>query len=155
MICPLIIKRVAYSTQKKIATNLKKIYNKPMGRATIMTPEIIAKLEHAFLLGCTDLEACFYADIGKTTLYQYQENNPDFTERKELLKNNPLFIARKSVIDKMVDDGDLALKYLERKAKDEFSTKSEVDKKLSGALTLTGLLNEIDGTTAGIPRTED
>ncbi len=98
-----------------------------MGRATIMTPEIIAKLEHAFLLGCTDLEACFYANIGKTTLYNYQEENPDFVERKELLKNNPIFIARTSVVREMETSGDLALKYLERKLKNEFSTKTEQD----------------------------
>ena len=63
----------------------KKSENK-RGRPTIITPEIIAKLEQAFSLGCSDLEACIYADIGKTALYDYQEKNPEFTERKEALK---------------------------------------------------------------------
>ena len=119
-----------------------------------MTPEILSKLEHAFALGCTDLEACFYAEIGKTTLYNYQELNPEFAERKEELKNRPIFLARTSVINGIQTDADLALKFLERKCKDEFSMKSETKTEHSGAIALTSLLNEIDGTTAGILPTE-
>jgi hypothetical protein len=55
------------------------------GRPTVMTPEIIAKLEYVFALGGTDKEACLYADIGLETLYNYQRNHPEFAERKALL----------------------------------------------------------------------
>lgn len=88
-----------------------------------MTPEIIAKLEEAFALGCSDLEACLFANIGKSTLYNYQENNPEFVERKEQLKENPILKARISVIGGFKESPDLALRYLERKKKDEFSLK--------------------------------
>jgi hypothetical protein len=98
-----------------------------VGRPTIMTPETIDKLEHAFALGCTDLEACFYADIGKTTLYNYQKENPKFVERKERLKENPTLIARTTVVREIAEKGDLALKYLERKCQDEFSTKQDLN----------------------------
>ena len=98
-----------------------------VGRPTLFTPESIAKLEHAFLLGCTDLEACFYADVSKTALYNYQNANPEFVERKEKLKENPIFKARKSVIDGLEESPELALKFLERKCKEEFSTKATVD----------------------------
>lgn len=94
------------------------------GRKTIMTLEVVKKLEEAFLLGCSDLEACFYANISKQTLYTYQDKNPEFVDRKEQLKENPIFIARKSVITGL-SNPDLALKFLERKKKDEFSTKIE------------------------------
>lgn len=97
-----------------------------VGRPTVMTPEILSKLEYAFSLGCSDLEACFYANIGKTTLYEYQKENPDFTDRKAELKENPVLLARQSVIKHMADDGDLAIKYLERKKKDEFSLRQEL-----------------------------
>lgn len=97
------------------------------GRHTVMTPEIIAKLEHAFALGCSDLEACFYADIGKSTLYNYQHDYPDFVERKEALKQSPTFIARSTVVREIAEKGELALKYLERKHKDEFSLRTETD----------------------------
>ena len=41
---------------------------KAVGRPTIMTPQVLQKLELAFSYGCTDDEACFFADIAPTTL---------------------------------------------------------------------------------------
>ena len=105
------------------------------GRPTIITPEILHKLEEAFALGCSDLEACFFADIGKSTLYNYQNKNPEFVERKEELKQSPVFEARKSVINGLKDDPKLALAYLERKKKDEFSLRQEVAVKSTDEFT--------------------
>jgi hypothetical protein len=99
----------------------------PVGRPSVITDEVLAKLEHAFLLGCTDLEACFYADISKDALYNYQNRNPEFNDRKEKLKSNPVFIARTTVVKEIAEKGELALKYLERKAKAEFSTSSDIN----------------------------
>lgn len=100
---------------------------KPVGRPTVMTEEIISKLEHAFSIGCTDLESCFYADISKDSLYRYQLEHPDFCERKEQLKASPIFIARTTVVREIAEKGELALKYLERKKKDEFSPSSDLN----------------------------
>lgn len=97
------------------------------GRPTVMTPEVIGKLEEAFALGCTDLEACFFADISKDALYDYQANNKEFADRKEKLKENPVLLARQSVIKGMQTDSNLALKFLERRKKDEFSTSSDMN----------------------------
>jgi hypothetical protein len=91
-----------------------------------MTEATVNKLEEAFAFGCTDQEACLYADISKQCLYNYQEKNPEFVDRKELLKENPVLLARKSVVGDLEDDSNLALKYLERKKKDEFSLKQIV-----------------------------
>lgn len=96
-----------------------------IGRPTVMTPEVVKKLEEAFALGCTDLEACLYADISKQTLYDYQKLNPSFVDRKEQLKENPILQARTSVINGLRDNPELALKFLERKKRDEFSLKTE------------------------------
>jgi len=98
----------------------------PVGRPTVMTPDTVKKLEEAFLLGCTDLEACLVADISKETLYNYQDKNPEFVGRKEKLKLFPIYRARASVMNG-IDDPDLALKFLERKKKDEFSLRTEND----------------------------
>lgn len=95
------------------------------GRPTKMTPDTVKKLEEAFALGCSDLEACLMANITKQTLYNYQERNPDFLDRKELLKENPVLIARRTVVNDIAHNSDLAMKYLERKCKKEFSTKVE------------------------------
>jgi hypothetical protein len=96
-----------------------------VGRPTLLTPETIQKLEEAFALGCTDLEACLYAGISKSTLYNYQEKNPKFVERKEELKETPVLLARTTVINSLKKNPDMAMKYLERKKKDEFSLRVE------------------------------
>ena len=98
-----------------------------MARPTVMTPGVIEKLEYAFSLGCSDNEACLHANIAPATLYKYQDENPKFTERKHLLKDSPIFLARQSVLKGIKSDPDLALKFLERRKKDEFSTKTEND----------------------------
>lgn len=98
---------------------------KDVGRPTIMTPETISKLEEVFSIGGTDNEACFYAGIGKTTLYNYQQENPEFVERKEALKERPILKARQTII-KGLDDADNAKWFLERKVKNEFSSRQEM-----------------------------
>lgn len=95
------------------------------GRPTKINDEVLLKLEEAFKIGCTDEEACFYADIGTSTLYDYCKKNKAFSERKELLKQSPIFKARRSVVKAIETDPDLAMKYLERKVKKEFSTRVE------------------------------
>jgi len=86
------------------------------GRPKIMTPETIQKLEEAFLLGCTDLEACLMAGISKSTFYSYQDANPDFLDRKLVLKENPVMLARGVLIDALkAKDINTAHKVIERK----------------------------------------
>lgn len=98
----------------------------PGGRPTIMTKETIDKLEYVFGLGGTDEEACFYADISHQTLYDYQKKHPEFIDRKEALKEKPILKARETVINSLEDPKD-AQWYLERKKKQEFSTKTETE----------------------------
>ena len=93
------------------------------GRPTVMTPEVIRKLEEAFAHDATDLQACFYAGIGKSALYKYQEKNPEFVERKEALKKQLGLIA-KNVLAKSIKKGSEqdAKWYLERREKSNYST---------------------------------
>lgn len=64
------------------------------GRPTVMTDEVLLKLEQAYAVGATDIEACFFAEISTKTLYVYQEKNPEFVQRKVALKSNLKFIAK-------------------------------------------------------------
>lgn len=94
-----------------------------MGRPTVLTPEVVQKLEHAFSIGATDIEACFYAGISRGTLYNYQKENPDFLDRKEMLKERQVFKARMVIVQALQDgDKNMAKWYLERKRKEEFAT---------------------------------
>lgn len=111
-----IIKGVAQDTNK----------NSTAGRPTVMTDLTVQKLKEAFAFGCTDEEACYYAEIAKQTLYNYQKENPEFIDQKEALKQRPILLARQEVINGLTGNPELALKFLERKKKDEFSLRSEI-----------------------------
>lgn len=97
-----------------------------MARPTVMTPEVIAKLEEAFAWGCTDREACLWAAISEEALYLYQGKYPEFTKRKEMLKDTPILDSRFTLAKAVKKNPDLALKFLERKKKDEFSLRNEL-----------------------------
>lgn len=99
----------------------------PKGRSA-MTPEVLLKLEQAFSLGCSDNEACLLAGICPATLYNYQNRNPGYLERKALLKDTLILKSRGVVADALSKkDKDVAKWYLERKRRDEFSTRSIVE----------------------------
>jgi hypothetical protein len=103
------------------------------GRPSEMTPEKVKKLEEAFALDCTIEEACFYADISKPTYYSRTEKNPNLLTRFDALRSKPVLIARQTVVKSLKDNPDMALKYLERKRKAEFSPRVETE--LSGTIT--------------------
>ncbi len=115
-----------------------------VGRPTVMTDAVIGKLEELFARGLSDREACLVADVNPSTLYAYCNSHPDFAERKELLKEQPKLQAKLNV-EREIQEGnvDISKWYLERKAKDEFSTKQEIDTDVKGAVTINiGLIDD-------------
>lgn len=83
----------------------------------ILTESQILRLEEAFSLGCTDSEACFHADIGYENFKAYLKIHPEFADRREVLKQKPLILARQTVLKAIREDPKLALEYLDRLAK--------------------------------------
>lgn len=109
----------------------------PIGRPPKMTPETIDKLCQAFALGCTDKEACLYADISQGLLYKYQTKHPDFLERKERLKEAPVLKARQTVIRSIEKGDDVSARwYLERRKPEEFRQSHDVSVTASGSLSI-------------------
>lgn len=110
---------------------------KKVGRPTVMTKDTLRKLEYAFMRGLSDTEACLYADIGITTLYRYCEDNPEFRDRKECLKQRPTAKARLNITE-AIEEGDREISkwWLERKAKNEFSTKQEIDADITKEISI-------------------
>lgn len=82
---------------KKRSPKSKNTTKKKCGRPPVMTKETIAKLEYAFSMGLPDEQACLYAEIDPATLYRYQERNPDFCDRKVILKQSITMRARLNV----------------------------------------------------------
>ena len=111
------------------------------GRPTVFTPELVNKLEEAFSIGCSDIEACLFAGISKQALYNYQDRFPEFVDRKEMLKERPVLKARSTVIKNLGED-DTARWYLERKKKNEFSIRNELTGADGSALTLAELVKK-------------
>ena len=89
------------------------------GRPTVLTKEVIQKLEDVFSISGTDGEACLYAGIGMSTLYNYQQENPEFQERKLILKKTVNLKARKTLA-KDVAETSGARYWAEKKMKSEF-----------------------------------
>ena len=107
-------------------------------RKTIMTEETVKKLVDAFSMWFTDEEACLYSDISKQTLYNYCEKNPKFLTKKELLKNKPKIKAKLNLLNAInSNDLDTSKWYLERKSRDEFSLKTEIDNNHKGLENIT------------------
>lgn len=98
----------------------------PAGRPTIVDDLVLAKLDEAFAMGCTDTEACLFANISPSTLYNYQIAHPEYLERKAELKETPVLLARSTVVKNIRNNPALALQYLERKKKAEFAPRSEL-----------------------------
>lgn len=93
------------------------------GRPTVMTKQVLAKLEWAFRIDCNNEEACIYAGIDSATLYRYIQKNPDFAvQMTEWKQSLPIaaraVVAEQIVAAKSVDD---SWAYLRAKRKGEFA----------------------------------
>lgn len=115
---------------------------KPIGRPPKMTPEVLGKIEQAFGIGCTDIEACLFADISVDVLYDYQKKNPKFTKRKEALKETPVLQARTTVVNHLQEDAGSAKWYLERKRKAEFAPNQKIEAEITN---VEDIINAITG----------
>jgi hypothetical protein len=118
----------------------KKVVNKG-GRPTVFTPAVVDKLEQAFAIDATVEEACSYADISRDAFYDHLKRNPAFSDRIEALRQRPVLAARQTVVKAVSTDSDMAMRYLERKKRNEFSTKQELEH--SGEITMSQFLAKL------------
>ena len=105
------------------------------GKPHKMTAEMIEKLKAAFANGFNDEEAALYCWVSPRAIYDYCSKNPDFAELKELLKRKPAMKAKLNIVWS-INRWDLTDSkwYAERKSRDEFSLKQEIEQK--GEMTL-------------------
>ncbi len=96
-----------------------------VGRPRVITQQVVGKLEQAFMYDCTVEEACVYAGIHKDTYYEFCKQYPEFSDRIAALRFYPVLVARRTVINAIVQgNARLAMKYLERKRPQEFSSRA-------------------------------
>lgn len=94
---------------------------------TEFASETLQKLEAAFLQGMTNREACFLANISESLFYAVCKASPNLKERFEQLSENVKILAKRNLVE-AINKGDVENSkwYLERKNKDEFSTRNEL-----------------------------
>jgi len=116
-----------------------------VGRPRAITPKKLEKLEEAFKLGCTNREACFYADIAESTFYDFLKEYPEYSDKIAMWKDYQKIKAR-MVVHKALDKGDrdMAKWYLERKVKEEFSTKQEIDATVNNRVEIIDDLPDVE-----------
>lgn len=109
----------------KTKTGEKRIRRVGAGRPQIMTESTIQKLEEGFAKGLNVMECCLFADISKSTYYNFTTEHPEYLERFETLKSNVKMIAKMNLYDKIkVGDDYNSRWYLERTS-DEFNPKNK------------------------------
>ena len=101
--------------------------HEPVGRRTVLTPAVVAKLENAFAQGFNITHACGMAEISRDAYYDHIKKHPEFTDKIEWLRSKP-YIKSVLEINKAINTGDLPTCrwYAERKGKNEFSLRSEL-----------------------------
>lgn len=96
------------------------------GRPTVMTLDVITKLEDAFAFCFTDQEACFYAGISTMTLWRYEKENPEFSERKKQLRLTPNIATKKELVSGIKGNIGQARWWAQNKMGDEFGEKTTI-----------------------------
>lgn len=100
---------------------------KKAGRPSEKTPEVIRKIEEIAALDGTVEEMAFFAGIHRATLYRWLEDDKELSDRIEALRQEPVLLARRTVVSAIKESPGIAMSYLERKKKNEFSPRQEVD----------------------------
>lgn len=57
-------------------------------RPTKISANTLQKLKVCFSVGMTDKQACYFCGIWESTLYDYQKENPEFSDEKDILKES-------------------------------------------------------------------
>lgn len=104
------------------------------GRPTVMTTDVLLKIEQVAALDGSVEEMALYAGINRSTLYKWLQEDEELRERIEELREKPVLKARQTVVSSL-DNPDYAFKYLERKRAKEFMPQAKLNH--GGGVTLT------------------
>ena len=86
-----------------------------VGRPTVMTNDVIAKLELAYTAGANNTQACDFAGISQDAFYDYIKKYPEFSDKIERWTQR-LKLGAKMNVKNAIDDGDKDMSkwYLEK-----------------------------------------
>ena len=124
------------------------------GRPTKLTDEVRRKIEEVAALDGSVEEMAYYSGVHRTTLYNWLQEDKDFFDRIQELRERPILKARQTVV-KHLEDPNNAFKYLEKKRRKEFGQNIDVTTdgdKLAPLLVkiITNDERDSDGDTRGV-----
>ena len=90
------------------------------GKYTKKTEEVVKSIEEAYAMDCSVVEVLIHANISKQTLYNWRDDDKEWAERLDELKENPFLKARKTIIKGIGENYNNAMDYMKRKKKKEF-----------------------------------
>lgn len=113
------------------------------GRKSVMTPEVILKIEQVAALDGSVEEMGLYAGVSYVTIYDYMKKNEAFAKRIAELRNTPVLKARQTIV-RALQDPAYAFKYVEKKRRKEFGNAIDItsDGKQLGTPVLGALATE-------------
>jgi len=113
------------------------------GRPTVITEDALQKLEHAIEKAMPVAKACQYAGIAESTYYEHLKKDEGFRRKMDEAKHRFSLLAR-NAIEEAVRKGDanIAIKWLERREKDEFSTRREEQREQTLTINLIQYTNK-------------
>ena len=97
------------------------------GRPTIITEKCIKKLLEASSWGCNTQQSIIWAGLTHQTAYNYFKKNPKFLDNMKLLRQTPNIHAKRTLLKGVKENSDLALRFLERVERSNYSLKQEVE----------------------------
>jgi hypothetical protein len=105
-----------------------------MARPSDYSEIIVGKLEQAFRDGANIVQACLVSGINRDTYYEWLNKKKGFSDRMTTAQEYPSVIARLAVVKAIGEEvknpsrngTENSWKWLERKNKDEFSSRSEL-----------------------------
>ena len=107
---------------KAMATRKKKNVG---GRPKAITETVLRKLEEGFSKGLNVTECCLFADVPKSTYYDYLNSHPSYSDRIELLKSNTRMIAKMNLYDKIQGGDDYNSRWYLERTSEEFNPKQK------------------------------
>ena len=118
------------------------------GRPETITPKIQLLLLQAFSMGCTDKQALAFCAkngyiIPESTFYAYIDRHKDFKSKRDAAKENPILLAKGSVLNALANDPKLALEYLKSKCSREFRQGVELSGVVGGATVSVEQIKEL------------
>lgn len=97
------------------------------GQPTVVTPEVVSLLVTSFQDGLNVTQACWQANISRDTYYSHYNSDPEFSDKMDRARQFLSMNGRKKVKEAMIKGDMKTIRwFLERRDKDDFSSRTEV-----------------------------